>query len=170
LSDPDDTRTFYRNAGDTTRKGFEAAVGWLFTPSWRVDSTLTLASYEFDTYRANGNSYDGNRLPGLPEQTWSNRLQWHGLGGTFAVLETHYVGSMVANDANDRKVDDYWLLNVRGGHTVYASQNLLLKGFAGIRNLTDRNQFANVRINANNDRYFEPAAGRTWYAGVEFVF
>jgi len=170
LSDPDDTRTFYRNAGDTTRKGFEAAVGWLFTPSWRVDSALTLASYEFDTYRADGNSYDGNRLPGLPEQTWSNRLQWHGLGGTFAVLETHYVGSVVANDANDTKVDDYWLLNVRGGHTVYASQNLLLKGFAGIRNLTDRNQFANVRINANNDRYFEPAAGRTWYAGVEFVF
>jgi iron complex outermembrane receptor protein len=77
---------------------------------------------------------------------------------------------MVANDANDTKVDDYWLLNVRGGHTVYVSQNLLLKGFAGIRNLTDRNHFANVRINANNDRYFEPAADRTWYAGVELVF
>lgn len=163
-------RTFYRNAGDTTRKGFEAAAGWLFSPSWRIDSALTLASYTFDTYRVNGNRYGGNRLPGLPEQTWSNRLQWHGLGGTFATLESHYVGSMVANDANDTKVGDYWLVNLRGGHTVYAGQNLLLKGFAGIRNLTDRNHFANVRINANNSRYFEPAAGRTWYAGVEFVF
>jgi len=41
LSDPDDTRTFYRNAGDTTRKGFDAAVGWLFSPSWHVDSALS---------------------------------------------------------------------------------------------------------------------------------
>ncbi|SOB75543.1 iron complex outermembrane recepter protein [Marinobacter sp. LV10R510-11A] len=165
----EDDRTFYRNAGDTTRKGFEAAVGWLLTPGWRVDSALTLASYEFDTYRLDHGN-DGNRLPGLPEQTWSNRLQWHGLGGTFATLESHYVGSMVADDANDTKVDDYWLVNLRAGNTLYAGQNLLLKGFAGIRNLTDRNHFANVRINAKDDRYFEPAAGRTWYAGVEFTF
>lgn len=163
-------RTFYRNAADTTRKGFETAVGWLFTPSWRIDSALTLANYEFDTYRADGNSYGGNRLPGLPEQTWSNRLQWHGLGGTFATLESYYVGDMVANDANDVKVDDHWLLNLRGGETLYAGQNLLLKGFAGINNLTDRNYFANVRINASYGKYFEPASGRTWYAGLEFVF
>lgn len=169
LSGSDD-RTFYRNAGDTTRKGFEAAVGWLFTPSWRIDSALTLANYEFDTYRAGGNSYGGNRLPGLPEQTWSNRLQWHGLGGTFATLETRYIGDMVADDANEVKVDDYWLVNLRGGNNLYAGRNLLLKGFVGIRNLGDKDHFANVRINASNDRYFEPASGRTWYAGLEFVF
>lgn len=165
-----DERTFYRNAGDTTRKGFEAAVGWLFTPSWRINSALTLANYEFDTYRADGNSYDNNRLPGLPEQTWSNRLQWHGLGGKFATLETRYIGDMIADDANEVKVDDYWLLNLRAGDNLYAGQNLLLKGFAGVRNLTDRNHFANVRINANYGKYFEPASGRTWYAGLEFVF
>lgn len=168
--DGPDSRTFYRNAGDTTRKGFEAAVGWLFSPSWRIDSALTLARYRFDNYRSNGNRYGGNRLPGLPEQTWANRLQWHGLGGIFATLETRYVGDMVADDANDIKVDDYWLVNVRGGNTLYAGQNLLLTGFAGVRNLADKDHFANVRINASNGRYFEPAAGRTWYAGVEFTF
>jgi iron complex outermembrane receptor protein len=161
LADNND-RTFFRNAGDTTRKGFEAAVGWLFAPSWRIDSALTLARYTFDT--------DGNRLPGLPEHTWSNRLQWHGLGGSFATMEARYVGDMVADDANDVDVDDYWLVNLRGGNTLYAGHNLLLKGFAGVRNLTDKDHFANVRINASNDRYFEPAAGRTWYAGFEFVF
>lgn len=163
-------RTFYRNAGDATRKGFEASAGWLFTPSWRIDSALTLARYTFDTYRPDGENYDGNRLPGLPEQTWNSRLQWHGLGGTFATLEARYTGDMTADDANDVKVDDYWLINLRGGHRLYASRNVLLKGFAGVRNLTDEDYFANVRINANNDRYFEPAAGRTWYAGLEFVF
>lgn len=168
--DGSDNRTFYRNAGDTTRKGVEAAMGWLFTPSLRIDSALTLASYTFDNYHSDDNRYDGNRLPGLPEETWSNRLKWQGLGGTFATLEARYIGDMVADDGNDVEVDDYWLLNLRAGNNVYAGQNLLLKGFAGVRNLTDRNHFANVRINASNDRYFEPAAGRTWYAGLEFVF
>ncbi|QBM17009.1 vitamin B12 transporter BtuB [Marinobacter sp. JH2] len=169
LEGPDD-RTFYRNAGDTIRKGMEASIGWLLTPSLRLDSALTLASYKFEDYRSGSERYDGNRLPGLPEETWNNRIQWHGLRGNFAALDALYVGDMVANDGNDVKVDDYWLLNVRGGTNLYAGQNLLLKGFVGIRNLTDRNHFANVRINASNDRYFEPEAGRTWYAGLEFTF
>ena len=54
-------------------------------------------------------------------------------------------------------------------HNISA-RNLLLKGFVGVRNLGDKDHFANVRINASNNRYFEPAAGRTWYAGLEFVF
>ena len=169
LTGPDD-RTFYRNAGDTTRKGFEAAAGWFFSPSWRAETALTLANYNFNEYRSGGDVYDGNRLPGLPEQVWSNRLTWHGLGGTFATLETRYIGDMVADDANNVKVDDYWLVNLRGGNTLYAGRTLLLKGFAGVRNLGDENHFANVRIHASNDRYFEPASGRTWYAGLEFVF
>ncbi|MEH6561066.1 MAG: TonB-dependent receptor, partial [Marinobacter sp.] len=84
--------------------------------------------------------------------------------------ETRYIGDMVADDANEVEVDDYWLVNLRGGNTLYAGGNLLLKGFAGVRNLGDKDYFANVRINASNDRYFEPASGRTWYAGLEFVF
>lgn len=169
LAGPDD-RTFYRNAGDTTRKGFEAAAGWRFSPSWHAETALTLANYTLEKYRLGGDVYDGNRLPGLPEQTWSNRLTWQGLGGIFATLEANYIGDMVADDANEVNVDDYWLVNLRGGNTLYAGRNLLLKGFAGIRNLGDKDHFANVRINASNDRYFETAAGRTWYAGLEFVF
>ncbi|MCL1480391.1 MAG: TonB-dependent receptor [Marinobacter sp.] len=102
LTGPDD-RTFYRNAGDTTRKGFEAAAGWLFSPSWRAETALTLASYTFENYRSEGNNYDDNRLPGLPEKVWSNRLKWEGLGGTFVTLEARYIGDMVADSANDRK-------------------------------------------------------------------
>ncbi|MCL1478432.1 MAG: TonB-dependent receptor [Marinobacter sp.] len=169
LTGPDD-RTFYRNAGDTTRKGFEAAAGWLFSPSWRAETALTLASYTFENYRSEGNNYDDNRLPGLPEKVWSNRLKWEGLGGTFVTLEARYIGDMVADSANTVKIDDYWLANLRGGNTLYADRNLLLKGFAGVRNLGDKDYFANVRINTSNGRYFEPAAGRVWYLGLETVF
>ncbi|QBM16891.1 vitamin B12 transporter BtuB [Marinobacter sp. JH2] len=165
-----DDRTFYRNAGNTTRKGVEAAADWLMSPSWRAETALTLASYQFDTYRSSTASYDGNRLPGLPEQVWSNQLTWQGLGGAFTALEVRYIGDIFADDANETKVDDYWLINFRAGNTLYAERSYLLKGFVGVDNLGDKHHFANVRINASNDRYYEPASGRTWYTGLEFVF
>ncbi len=166
----DNDRTFYRNTGDTTRKGVEAAAGWSISQAWRIETALTLARYTFDDYQVGGNNFAGNRLPGLPEQVWSNQLHWSGLGGTFATLETRYVGDLVADDANDVQVDDYWLVNLRGGDTWYVSRNSLLKAFVGVRNVLDEEHFANVRINASNGRYFEPAAKRTYYAGLELTF
>jgi iron complex outermembrane receptor protein len=163
-------RTFYRNAGDTTRRGIEVAASWRFAASWEVDTALTLAQYEFEDYESGGNRFDGNRIPGLPEQVWNTQLHWTGVGGRFATLETRYIGDLVADDANDVPVSDYWLINLRGGDGVYTGQNLQLKAYAGIRNLLDKDYFANVRINASNERYFEPASGRTYYAGVELTF
>ena len=166
----DNDRTFYRNTGDTTRKGLEASAAWRFLPAWKVETALTLARYTFDDYQADGTDFDGNRLPGLPEQLWANRLQWTGLGGRFGELETRYVGDLVADNANDVEVDDYWLVNLRGGDAWPVGRDSLLKAFAGVSNLFDEDYFANVRINASNGRYYEPAAGRTYYAGLEMTF
>lgn len=163
-------RTFYRNAGNTTRKGIEASAVWLLAPAWQVDTALTLARYTFDDYTADGNRFDGNRIPGLPQQTWSTKLMWQGLGGPFATLETRYIGDMVADDANIVETGHYWLVNARGGNTFYTGRNTQLKAFAGIHNLADKNHIANLRINASGSRYYEPAAGRSYYAGLELIF
>ncbi|NRB55325.1 MAG: TonB-dependent receptor [Salinicola sp.] len=167
----DDGRTFYENAGDSDRDGIELALGWQFDPSWRIDSALTLASYEFDSYEDQaGDDFGGNRIPGLPEQTWVNRLTWQGLDRRFAALETQYVGDMVADNANDVHVGDYWLVNLRGGDGWRLGGDTVLKLYGGVRNLFDVEHYANVRINSSNDRYFEPAPGRTVYAGIGVDF
>lgn len=166
----DNDRTFYRNTGDTTRKGLEAAGRWQFLPAWRLESALTLARYTFDDYQSGDNAFDGNRLPGLPEQLWNTQLHWQGLGGRFATLETRYVGDLFADNGNDVKVEDFWLVNARAGDAFPISRSSLLEVFVGVRNLLAEDYFANVRINASNGRYFEPAAGRTYYAGVEISF
>ncbi|MCK0745935.1 TonB-dependent receptor family protein [Chromohalobacter nigrandesensis] len=167
-------RDFYRNAGDSSRDGVELALGWQMTPSWRLDSALTLAKYEFDEYKVKSNnesnSYGGNRIPGLPEQTWNTQLSWQGLDERFATLETQYIGDMVADDANDVDVDDYWLVNLRVGDGWHLGGDTLLKGYVGMRNLFDREHFANVRLNGSYGRYYEPAPGRTVYAGMEVAF
>ncbi|WP_251975967.1 TonB-dependent receptor family protein [Salinicola avicenniae] len=168
-NDPSE-RTYYENAGDSDRDGLEISLGWQFDPSWRIDSALTLAKYEFDSFDAQDGDYDGKRIPGLPEQTWVNRLTWEGLDRQFATLETQYVGDMVADNANDVHVGDYWLVNLRGGDGWQLGADTVLRLYGGVRNLFDIDHYANVRINASNDRYFEPAPGRTVYAGIGVDF
>lgn len=166
----DSGRTFYRNAGDTSREGLELALGWQFAPQWRLDSALTLARYEFDDFATDDGDFAGNRLPGLPERTWVNQLTWEGSDARFATLETQYIGDLVADNANRVAVDGYWLVNLRGGDGWALSADTRLTAYAGVRNLLDEEHFANVRINASNARYFEPAPGRTLYAGMEVAF
>ena len=122
-----------------------------------------------------GNEASGNAIPGLPEQLWVSELEWRGAAGRFAALEWQYVGEFYAENSNQTLVSDYWLVGMRAGDSVrMADQTLNL--YAGIRNLLDQDYFSNVRINANairpvEDRgYFEPAPGRTFYAGLEWVF
>ncbi|MCJ8285345.1 TonB-dependent receptor [Halomonas sp.] len=165
-------RTFYENLGDTSRDGLEVALGWQPSARLELNTALTLARYEFD--QVSGSGLDGNRLPGLPETTWVNQLTWYGIGSQdtryFATLETQYVGDMVADNANRVDVDSYWLVNLRAGDGWRLGGNQILSTYLGIRNLFDEDHYANVRINASNDRYFEPAPDHSFYAGVELSF
>ncbi|GED23718.1 TonB-dependent receptor family protein [Halomonas halmophila] len=163
-------RDFYRNAGRSRQEGLEVSLGWQFADSWRLDSALTLARYEFQDYADQDGNYDNNRIPGIPERTWVNQLTWQGVGERFATLETRYVGSMYADDANSVKVDDYWLANLRAGDGWKLSQDTSLKAYVGVQNLFDREHYDNISINANNGRYFYTAPDRSAYAGLELTF
>lgn len=171
-----DNRTFYENAGRTERNGVEVGLEWDISYTWRITSALTLADYTLRDFQdEQGNDADGNRLPGLPREQWVTEVEWKGNGQRFAALEWQYVGDLYAENSNQTKVSDYWLFGVRAGDTIrFGSQSLNLYG--GIRNLLDEDYFSNIRINANADRpvedrgYYEPAPGRTFYAGVEWVF
>jgi iron complex outermembrane recepter protein len=169
-------RTFYENAGSTERNGIEIGLKWDISYNWRITSALTLADYELENFTdEQGNNADGNRLPGLPREQWVSEVEWRGTGQRFAALEWQYVGDLYAENSNRTRVSDYWLLGIRAGDTLLiGSQSLSLYG--GVRNLLDEAYFSNIRINANADRpvaergYYEPAPGRTFYAGLEWAF
>ena len=163
-------RTFYQNAGDTNRDGIELALGWQLADQWRLDSALTLARYEFDEFATPSERFDGNRIPGLPEQTWVSQLTWENLGERFATLETEYVGDLVADNANQTAVDSYWLVNLRVGDGWQLSPQTRLSAYVGLRNLLDEEHYSNVRLNGTFGRFYEPAPGRSVYGGLELSF
>ncbi|MFW5825392.1 MAG: TonB-dependent receptor family protein [Marinobacter sp.] len=166
-----DGRTFYRNAGRTSRDGLEGALTWPFLQAWEARSSLTLARYRFDRYTTDeGDDLSGNDLPGLPRTLWHGALAWQGPGGRFAEVSAHYKGDFYADDGNTEAVDSHWRLDLKGGDRWPIGSGTSVEVYGGIRNLLDEDYFENVRVNANYGRYYEPAPGRTFYAGIELGF
>ncbi|WP_092015271.1 TonB-dependent receptor family protein [Marinobacter daqiaonensis] len=165
-----DGRTFFENAGRTSRDGIEAGIRWPFHSAWTATSSVTWARYRFDRFEEEGDDLSGNELPGLPGVLWHGGLAWQGLGGRFAEVGAHYEGDFYADNANTESVDSHWRFDFKVGDSWRLGGDNSLDLYAGVRNLLDEEYFENVRVNANFDRYYEPAAGRTFYAGIELGF
>lgn len=64
-----DGRTFYTNAGRSSRDGVELSADWLVAHNWRLTGAWSYNRYRFDQF----DGYDGNRIPGIPQQSLSLR-------------------------------------------------------------------------------------------------
>jgi iron complex outermembrane receptor protein len=155
----------FANVGDTRRHGVELGLEYFPTDQWSFTGAYTHADYRFND---DPRTLDGNRLPGLPahrlfiEAAWQNQ-DW------FAALDGLGVSRVYADDSNQVEVDGYAVLNARLSRTLrQGARNWELS--LGINNLTDRDYFSNVRVNASAERYFEPAPGRHYYAGLRLRF
>jgi iron complex outermembrane receptor protein len=80
----------------------------------------------------------------------------------FLSLEERYRSNIPVNDANSAYSRASVLTHVRGVLGVGG-----FSFFAGISNLLGAVYNTSVSINATGGRYFDPAAGRTVYAGVD---
>lgn len=161
-------RTFYQNSGRSRRQGIESKLS--FDLGHHLSTTLayTVASYEYrDFIDENGHDYAGNRLPGIPEQTGFGELKWQRRDIGYASVDVHWAGSIFADDANQARVAPHTVVNARVGKTVAAGAHHL-SAYAGVDNLLDQDYFDNIRINSYGRRYFEPAPGRSLYAGLKF--
>ena len=160
-----DGRTFYANLGQTTRQGLEASLGWRHPWGFRADSALTLAQYRFEGDPAIG----GNRLPGLPQTMWVSRAGWAPSFERFVLAELEHIGSIVADNLGAVEVPGYWLLHARAGWGWEVIEAAQLAVYGSVRNIVGEAYNANVRVNANFGRVFEPAPGRTWFLGLELT-
>lgn len=156
----------FANAARTRRTGFEAALEYAITDTLTLSGAWTLARYRFREFiDAGGTDLEGKRLPGLPQQTLFAELAWRSPAGRYAILDMLAVGRVYADNANREAVAGYAVLNLRGG-IQRSWRGMEVEAFAGLNNLTDREYFSNVRINASAGRYFEPAPERNLYAGI----
>lgn len=162
-------RTFYRNAGRSKRNGIELAVNGKLTTNLRALLSYTFSDFQFSEYNVNGSDLSGKLVSGIPRHFSSAGLIYERARGAFWAIDYSYTGKMYANDQNSEATDPYGLVHLRGGWN-FLFKNTQLKIHAGIRNLGDVEYFDNLRINAFGGRYYEPAPGRSFFAGATVVF
>ena len=183
VDDPASEAVYYRNAGRASSRGLEAALG-ADHGSWRADLSYTFMDFLFDDYVVQEDGepvqLSGKQVPGLPPHRLLLDLTADLPFGLRAEAETEWVAGYYANDYNgpppgsDAARPDY-----HNGAYAVAGLRLVaprtfgfgrLRVFAGIDNLLDDAYNGSITPNAFGDRFFEPAPGRTWYAGLEGDF
>lgn len=154
-------RQFYRNAGAARHRGIDGDVTVAVTPSLDARASVTVVDARYVAYSTAAASYAGRRVPGVAPRVVGASLYWHGTGGALIALEGRAQGRTPVNDANDASSPGYSVIDARGSFPVGRGSI-----FAGVRNVLDTRYNTSVVINAFGGRYYEPAAGRTVYAGV----
>ena len=163
-------RTFFANAGESSRTGIETAVSWNHESGFGVEASYTWSDFTFDDFvDDNGNDFSGNQLPGLPEQFGYLALRYQNERGLNAVFETSYSGDLYANNANSVNVPSYVVSGLRVSYE-FSRGTWLFRPYLGINNIFDEEYNSNIRINAFGARYFEPAPERNTYAGITVRF
>ncbi|MDH5500524.1 MAG: TonB-dependent receptor [Gammaproteobacteria bacterium] len=162
-------RSYYSNAGSSSRDGVEAALSWQGRNGLSAELAYTWSDFTFDTFIDDGQDYSGKRLPGLPEHFGYIGLTYAADSGLTASIETLYSGELYANNGNTTSIGSYAVSNIR---VEYRWQRgaWLFRPYLGINNVFDEPYANNIRINAIGGRYFEPAPGLNIYAGLAVTF
>lgn len=167
----DTTPDRFANAGETRRDGIELGLEHFFNDQWSASTSYTWSDFRFREFGDDeGNEFSGNRLPGLPEHSLFAELAWRdSASGWYAMVDTLIVSHVYAEDANEERVAGYGLLNTRAGRQ-FSVRGQEVETFVAVNNLTDKEYFSNVRVNATGDNFFEPAPERNLYAGFRLRF
>ncbi|MCC6201874.1 MAG: TonB-dependent receptor [Gammaproteobacteria bacterium] len=158
-------RTYYRNAGASTRDGVELAASAELVPGVTFGFAYTFMAAEFDTFRTATDNFDGKRIPGLPRHQLFAELKYRHDSGFYGAWDILHVGGFFADNANTAAQQAYQVSSLRLGYEGQVG-SWIVAPFVGVSNLFDAAYNSNVRINASASRYFEPAPGQNVYGGL----
>lgn len=160
-------RTVYANAGKTRREGIELSVDATLPQGFAaaLAYTQTLATYR-DIVNGAGVDLSGKRIPGVPRHVLYGELSWrHAASGFATGAELRAASRLIANDANTASAPGYVVANWRAGFEQRTGA-WRFSEFLRVDNVFDVDYVGSVIVNETNQRFFEPAPGRTWALGV----
>lgn len=160
-------RRYFRNAGRTRRTGAEAGLT-LYLAGVEAGVAATYFDFEFAEYMVGAQRFDGNQIPGIPRQQLQSYVTWRP-GPVFVSAEAIMTGSAAADDANQVRIPGYEVLHLRIGGIPLRGASWF-SPVIGVQNVFDRAYTPSVNVNATAGRYFEPAPGRVFTAGLTIGF
>ncbi|MBI5862606.1 MAG: TonB-dependent receptor [Rhodocyclales bacterium] len=163
-------RTTFMNGGHTRRSGLEASLATRWDTGFGLAAAYTYLNARYKDTIGGTNILAGNAIPGIPRQSAFVEGSWqHKPSGFNSALELRHVARVYVNDANSDAAPAYTIASLRFGFEQN-SAGWKLKEFVRIDNLTDKKYAGSVIVNEGRSRFFEPAPGRTWLAGISAAY
>jgi iron complex outermembrane recepter protein len=178
-------RTLFENQGRTTQIGLEGFIsrkrdfGYQNLNSFAVILSGAYQYFYFNDYQLDGVSFNGKMIPGVPRYTLNLQADLNLHKICFLQLTHQVVGRSFLNNANTVLQQTYNLLGLRVGHAFglppsrgseVKAARVKISPFGGINNLLNARYTNFPQLNAAADRYYNPAPGINWFAGLDFKF
>lgn len=170
----DNDTEYFINSGGTQQWGLESSFSlWIvpinpskFIRGLEFYNAFTLSNFRFDDYKNQNADYSGNQLTGVPKQVLINSIDL-GFPGKWSLFVQHnYTSQIPLNDANTVYAKKYHLLQARLSWKALKLGKSDIAVFTGADNLLNEKYSLGNDLNAAAGRYYNPSAGRNYYAGL----
>lgn len=167
----------FRNTGSTLQQGVELWLDYLilkpekgFLEEMRFRQSYTYHRFLYQEYVQAGQNFEGNYIPGVAPHTLASSISLDSRTGLDLQADWQYVADIPLNDANVVYADSYHLLKIKLGYQIRVNE-FSAEVFTGADNLL--NEVYSLGNDTNpqyGERYFQPAAARSFFAGIRLQF
>lgn len=171
-------RSTFRNADKTLREGVEFAWNKKLWRDLTATASYTYLDATFDANVPEKLDQDdkvlasaipaGNAIPGIAKNQAYASLAWQPTHGLYGGVDVQYMDKVYVNDTNSDAAPSYSVTSANVGY-AWVMGDWKVNSFARVDNLFDKNYAGSVIVNDGNGRYFEPADGRNWSAGLRVI-
>jgi iron complex outermembrane receptor protein len=160
-------RRYFRNAGRTTRRGFETGATAETGPV-AFATAYSYSDFRFDEYEivsgGDTTGLEGKRIPGIPLHQLQTSVTWRA-GHAFLTGEAVVSSRVLVDDANTAAASGWTVVNVRAGARIPVRTHVMTPTVA-VYNAFDRRYIGSVVVNAAAGRFYEPAPTRSLAVGL----
>jgi iron complex outermembrane recepter protein len=162
----------YRNAPKTRHRGLEAGLsyqlpGAVFVRGDVADHLSLRTSYTLARYTyVEDPGYKGHDIPGAPRQVLSAEIKYTHPSGFSLTPAVEWIPQSYFLDSQNTVKNYGWTnLSLRADWATAYRMTI----FAAGQNLADRRFSQSVQVDNAAGKYFEPADGRSFYAGLRWT-
>ncbi len=169
------------NAGETRHQGFEIQMQnklfdyAAFPGKLNAGLSFTASVNRFIDFTDDSITYDGNYLPGIPNQIGHFQITWNPLHFIELYYGLQFSGNQYLNDSNTMEYGSYVVSNIKVSTLLKIKSTSKLHFYLGLNNIGDVHYASMLVVNAigfgkSEPRYYYPGLPRNAYAGIKFVF
>jgi iron complex outermembrane receptor protein len=162
----------YRNAPRTRHSGVEVGISYQLPGSLLVHGDVTdhlalRTSYTLARYTyVEDPSYTGNDIPGAPRHVLTTELRYTHPSGFSLIPSVEWVPQTYFLDSQNTVKNDGWTnASLRAELATSSGVSFFVAG----QNLTNRRFSQSVQVDNAAGKWFEPADGRSFYAGLRWA-